>query len=166
MRGGLRVERRSACRETACRRSACGVATARRCAGPSGVGEGRMHREEAPRHRPALCCIAPPSRHTISLYANISSIRWDYTSPSVKGWVTSASGAGMKAFEMVCSLLAPPYQPPPTLPPSACSPHVRATDRLSPAHLVPAIAHHRPPSPTRRSRTVTRILPSPTIFGS
>jgi hypothetical protein len=43
----------------------------------------------------------PRARHTISLYANISSIRWDYSSPNVKGWITSAKGAGMKAFEMV-----------------------------------------------------------------
>ena len=42
----------------------------------------------------------PRARHTISLYANISSIRWDYSSTSVKGWVTSAQGSGMKAFEM------------------------------------------------------------------
>ncbi len=42
----------------------------------------------------------PRARHTISLFANISSIRWDYNSPNVKGWVTSASGGGMKAFEM------------------------------------------------------------------
>lgn len=42
----------------------------------------------------------PRARHTISLYANISSIRWDYGSNSIKGWVTSASGGGMKAFEM------------------------------------------------------------------
>ena len=46
------------------------------------------------------------ARHTISLYANISSIRWDYSNSNVKGWVTSASGgagaggAGMRAFEM------------------------------------------------------------------
>lgn len=39
------------------------------------------------------------ARHTISLYANISSIRWDYATPAVKGWVTSASGAGVRAFE-------------------------------------------------------------------
>jgi len=39
-------------------------------------------------------------RHSISLYANISSLRWDYSSPRVKGWVTSASGRGMRAFEM------------------------------------------------------------------
>ena len=32
------------------------------------------------------------ARHTISLYANISSIRWDYSNSNVKGWVTSASG--------------------------------------------------------------------------
>ena len=83
----------------------------------------------------------PRARHTISLYANISSIRWDYNSPQVspprghraatarpprqrhltatpppphrrltaappsaspqvKGWVTSATGKGMRAFEM------------------------------------------------------------------
>ena len=42
----------------------------------------------------------PRARHTISLYANISSIRWDYAAPAVKGWVTSAAGGGMKAFEM------------------------------------------------------------------
>ena len=42
----------------------------------------------------------PRARHTISLYANISSIRWDFSSPAIKGWVTSSSGAGMKAFEM------------------------------------------------------------------
>ena len=42
----------------------------------------------------------PRARHTISLYANISSIRWDCSSPSIKGWITSASGSGMKAFEM------------------------------------------------------------------
>ena len=43
------------------------------------------------------------TRHTISLYANISNIKWDYTSANVKGWITSASGApsaSMKAFEM------------------------------------------------------------------
>lgn len=44
------------------------------------------------------------ARHTISLYANISSIRWDYSTAAVKGWVTAANGAsggaGMKAFEM------------------------------------------------------------------
>lgn len=43
------------------------------------------------------------AKHTISLYANISSIKWDYASANVKGWITSASGsraAGMKAFEM------------------------------------------------------------------
>lgn len=49
------------------------------------------------------------ARHTISLYANISSIRWDYSSGLIKGWVTSsgrggggrsAAAAGMKAFEM------------------------------------------------------------------
>ena len=50
------------------------------------------------------------ARHTISLYANISSIRWDYASSNVKGWVTSASGgaggsgAGMRAFEMEANL--------------------------------------------------------------
>ena len=42
----------------------------------------------------------PRARHTISLYANISSIRWDFSSPAIKGWITSSSGAGMKAFEM------------------------------------------------------------------
>ena len=42
----------------------------------------------------------PRARHTISLYANISAIRWDYSSDAVKGWLTSANGAGMKAFEM------------------------------------------------------------------
>jgi hypothetical protein len=41
------------------------------------------------------------SRHTISLYANISSLRWDYSSENVKGWVTSASGNGLRAFELV-----------------------------------------------------------------
>ena len=46
------------------------------------------------------CTQVPRARHTISLYANISSIRWDYSAASVKGWVTSASGKGMKAFEM------------------------------------------------------------------
>ena len=40
------------------------------------------------------------ARHTISLYANISSIRWDFGSPAIKGWITSSSGNGMKAFEM------------------------------------------------------------------
>ena len=47
------------------------------------------------------------ARHTISLYANISSIRWDYSSAAIKGWVTAANGGGatgggggMKAFEM------------------------------------------------------------------
>ena len=42
----------------------------------------------------------PRARHTISPYANISSIRWDFSSPAIKGWITSSSGAGMKAFEM------------------------------------------------------------------
>ena len=42
----------------------------------------------------------PRARHTISLYANISSIRWDFGSPAIKGWITSSSGNGMKAFEM------------------------------------------------------------------
>ena len=44
------------------------------------------------------------SKHTISLYANISSIKWDYTSDNVKGWLTTASSASraatMRAFEM------------------------------------------------------------------
>lgn len=42
----------------------------------------------------------PRARHTISLYANISSLRWDYSSENVKGWVTSASGNGLRAFEL------------------------------------------------------------------
>jgi len=42
----------------------------------------------------------PRARNTISLYANISSIRWDYGSANVKGWITSSAGGGMKAFEM------------------------------------------------------------------
>ncbi|KAL1495961.1 hypothetical protein AB1Y20_014602 [Prymnesium parvum] len=42
----------------------------------------------------------PRARHTISLYANISSIRWDYNSENVKGWITGASGSGLKAFEL------------------------------------------------------------------
>lgn len=42
----------------------------------------------------------PRAKHMISLYANISSIRWDFASPSIKGWITSAQGKGMKAFEM------------------------------------------------------------------
>jgi hypothetical protein len=42
----------------------------------------------------------PVCRHTISLYANISSIRWDFNSSLVKGFITSAEGAGIKAFEM------------------------------------------------------------------
>ena len=42
----------------------------------------------------------PRARHTISLYANISCIRWDYASPHIKGWATSPGGAGIKAFEM------------------------------------------------------------------
>ena len=47
-------------------------------------------------------------RHTISLYANISSIRWDYSSPQVKGFITSAGGAGIKAFELVRLARRPP----------------------------------------------------------
>ena len=50
--------------------------------------------------RQAESVEVPRARHTISLYANISSIRWDFSSPAIKGWVTSSSGAGMKAFEM------------------------------------------------------------------
>uniref|UniRef100_A0A7S4C342 Kinetochore protein Spc24 n=1 Tax=Chrysotila carterae TaxID=13221 RepID=A0A7S4C342_CHRCT len=42
----------------------------------------------------------PRARHTISLYANISAIRWDYGSDKIKGFVTSAKGDGMKAFEL------------------------------------------------------------------
>tara|TARA_B100000524_G_scaffold288042_1_gene163100 strand:- start:442 stop:642 length:201 start_codon:yes stop_codon:yes gene_type:complete len=42
----------------------------------------------------------PRARHTISLFANISSIRWDYNSKLVKGFITSTDGAGMKAFEV------------------------------------------------------------------
>ena len=37
----------------------------------------------------------------ISLYANISSIRWDYGSSLVKGFITSADGSGIKSFELV-----------------------------------------------------------------
>ena len=40
-------------------------------------------------------------RHAISLYANISSIRWDYSSSKVKGFITAASGSGIKSFELV-----------------------------------------------------------------
>ena len=42
----------------------------------------------------------PRLRHAISLYANISSIRWDYSSSKVKGFITSASGSGIKSFEL------------------------------------------------------------------
>ena len=42
----------------------------------------------------------PRLRHAISLYANISSIRWDYSSRHVKGFITSASGSGIKSFEL------------------------------------------------------------------
>ena len=50
--------------------------------------------------RQAESVEVPRARHTISLYANISSIRWDFASPHIKGWITSSAGAGMKAFEM------------------------------------------------------------------
>ena len=44
---------------------------------------------------------ASRARHTISLYANISAIRWDFATPEmIKGWITSSCGGGMKAFEM------------------------------------------------------------------
>jgi len=55
-------------------------------------------REQTVRQQEAV--EVPRARHTISLYANISSIRWDFNSPLVKGFVTSAEGAGIKAFEM------------------------------------------------------------------
>ena len=42
----------------------------------------------------------PRARHTISLYANISSIRWDYNSALVKGFITSANGSNIKSFEL------------------------------------------------------------------
>ena len=43
----------------------------------------------------------PRLRHAISLYANISSIRWDYSSSSkVKGFITSGTGSGIKSFEL------------------------------------------------------------------
>lgn len=43
----------------------------------------------------------PRARHMISLYANISSIRWDYGSENLKGFITSADGNGIRAFELV-----------------------------------------------------------------
>mmetsp|Transcript_4699 Transcript_4699/g.14360 ORF Transcript_4699/g.14360 Transcript_4699/m.14360 type:complete len:201 (-) Transcript_4699:23-625(-) len=42
----------------------------------------------------------PRARHTISLYANISSIRWDFGTSNVKGFLASGGGSGIKAFEM------------------------------------------------------------------
>jgi len=42
----------------------------------------------------------PRLRHAISLYANISSIRWDYSSSKVKGFITSGTGSGIKSFEL------------------------------------------------------------------
>ena len=42
----------------------------------------------------------PRARHAISLYANISSIRWDFSSSKVKGFITSAAGSGIKSFEL------------------------------------------------------------------
>ena len=42
----------------------------------------------------------PRARHAISLYANISSIRWDFSSNKVKGFITSAAGSGIKSFEL------------------------------------------------------------------
>lgn len=42
----------------------------------------------------------PRARHAISLYANISSIRWDFSSVKVKGFITSAVGSGIKSFEL------------------------------------------------------------------
>ena len=42
----------------------------------------------------------PRARHTISLYANISSIRWDYNSALVKGFITSANGSNISSFEL------------------------------------------------------------------
>ena len=43
----------------------------------------------------------PRARHMISLYANISSIRWDYGSENLKGFITSADGNGIRSFELV-----------------------------------------------------------------
>jgi len=44
----------------------------------------------------------PRQRHAISLYANISNIRWDYTDDAkVKGYLTSTQGGGdIRSFEL------------------------------------------------------------------
>jgi len=44
----------------------------------------------------------PRQRHAISLYANISNIRWDYSDESkVKGYITSTAGGGdIRSFEL------------------------------------------------------------------
>ena len=44
----------------------------------------------------------PRQRHAISLYANISNIRWDYQDESkVKGYITnSAAGGDIRSFEL------------------------------------------------------------------
>lgn len=64
----------------------------------------------------------PRARNTISLYANISSIRWDYGSANVKGWITSSAGGGMKAFEMVRAASSPrePHVATDSLPCAVC----------------------------------------------
>mmetsp|Transcript_39843 Transcript_39843/g.84962 ORF Transcript_39843/g.84962 Transcript_39843/m.84962 type:complete len:227 (-) Transcript_39843:118-798(-) len=55
-------------------------------------------REQQIRHQESV--EVPRARHTISLYANISSIRWDYSSDMIKGFITSVQGKGIKAFEL------------------------------------------------------------------
>lgn len=55
-------------------------------------------REQQIRHQESV--EVPRARHTISLYANISSIRWDYNSDLVKGFITSAQGSGIQSFEL------------------------------------------------------------------
>lgn len=44
----------------------------------------------------------PRQRHAISLYANVSNIRWDYTDEAkVKGYITSSSATGtISSFEL------------------------------------------------------------------
>ena len=50
-------------------------------------------------HHVARAC-ATLRRHSISLYANISHIRWDTTASNVTGCVMPPEGGPMKAFDI------------------------------------------------------------------
>ena len=125
-----------------------------------------------PRHQPAFLALPRPvpRRHSLSLYANVSSIRWDYESEDVAGceWAGRGAEAWSRARTRARAphgsgrpstvrAASPPLPPPhsrveraPPARPSASAPVCMQTWRRRAAHLCAPSACSAAPTPSRR----------------